>query len=344
MAGTVSVSVSVAPKLRLAALAAGLAVLAGCAAPTPPPVVVAPPPPPPPPVQLIPPRPAPPRGAAPMMPIPAVGLDGNRLTVNSDLTPAQTTWNLRSALNVAALNCLDPQHAGILENYKTFLTKFERPLRKTSSTILEEFRGRYGRSQGQSQFDGYMTQVYNYFALPPSLDQFCDAAMLVSADSTVVAPADLDSFAARALPQLEVVFQDFFRSYENYERNLASWTATYGADAVPGTPVPPWVRTGSLAPTPAEQVLYRETPAGEAYSPATGTVEVLAVPVEAETTPVIVATVPTAGDPAPSVLPEIDPGASGVAADPAAQAVPAPTGGIVFTSKPVVQDGAEKDE
>jgi hypothetical protein len=218
------------------------------------------------------------------MTLPAMGLDGNRLTINSGLTTAQTTWNLRSALNVAALNCLEPRHAAILDNYKLFLTKFDGPLRKTSSTILEEFRAKHGRSQGQSQFDGYMTQVYNYFALPPSLNQFCDAALQVSADSTLVVASDLDSFAARALPQLEVVFQDFFRSYENYERNLASWNATYGADAVPGTPVPAGTRVGSLAPTSGEQILFRETPDGLALPPATGTAEVQTAPPEAATT------------------------------------------------------------
>lgn len=337
-----SISNSVSPKLRLAALAMGLAVLAGCATPPPPPVVVAPPPPPPPPVQLIPARPTPPGGAAPMMALPAMGLDGNRLTINTGLTAAQTTWNLRSALNVAALNCYEPRHAGILENYKVFLTKFERPLRNTSSKILEEFRAKYGRSQGQSQFDGYMTQVYNYFALPPSLDQFCDAALTVSADSTIVAPADLDSFAARALPQLEVVFQDFFRSYENYQRNLASWTATYGADAVPGTPVPAWIRSGSLGPTPGEQVLYRETPQGEAYPPSIGTVEVMTMPAQAAPAPA------PAPAPEPVVIaemPVVDPGASEVAAGTVpAEALPATNSGIVFTSQPVVQGPPEKDE
>ena len=361
MAGTAFDSVSA--RVRLAALAAGLAVLAGCATPPPPPPVVVAPPPPPPPVQLVPPRPAPPSGAAPMMMLPAVGLDGNRLTINSGLTSAQTTWNLRSALNVAALNCLEPQHAAILGNYTQFLTRFERPLRATSNTVLEEFRDRYGRSQGQSEFDSYMTQVYNYFALPPAIDQFCDTALRVSSDSTLVVPADLDSFAARALPQLEVVFQDFFRSYANYENSLASWNATYGSDAVPGTPVPPWVRTGSLAPTAGEQVLYRETAYGEAYPPAAGTVEVLAVPVEAaadqvligdalpsDADPVLIGeSLPSVADPAPAALPSFDPGASEAASGPLAEPlveVPAPSASseIVFTSQPVVQEPEEPEE
>ncbi len=264
-----------------------------------------------------------------MMAIPAVGLDGTRLTVNTGLSTAQTTWNLRSALNVAALNCDEPQYAAILGNYTSFLDRFERPLRATSGKVLEEFRAKHGRSAGQSQFDHYMTQVYNYFALPPAIGQFCNTALAVSADSTLVAAADLDSFAARALPQLEAVFDDFFRSYENYERNLASWNATYGSNAVPGTALPAGFQTGSFAPT-AETAQFLTTPT----EPAPETV----------TAPVVVAQLPAAGEPVPSVLPTFDPGASDAAPDPAEPAVPVASGGIVFTSQPVVQAGPEKDE
>lgn len=331
-------------KLRLVAGVIGLTLLAACAA-APPPVVVAPALPPPPPVQYVPARPAPPGGAAAMMAIPAVGLDGTRLTVNTGLTAAQTTWNLRSALNVAALNCDEPQYAAILGNYSSFLDRFERPLRATSGKVLEEFRAKHGRSAGQSHFDNYMTQVYNYFALPPAIGPFCNAALAVSTDSTLVAVADLDSFAARALPQLEAVFDDFFRSYENYERNLASWNATYGFDAIPGTALPAGFRTGSLGSTAGEQVLFRETPQGQALPPSAGTGQVLTTPTgrapEPAAAPVVVAQLPAAGEPLPELLPTLDPGASDVAPDPAA---PAASGGIVFTSNPVVQAGPEGDE
>lgn len=342
------------PRVRLMAMAMGLAALAGCATVPPPPPP--PPPAPPPVVQLIPQRPYPPMGAAPIMTIPAVGLDGRRLTINRELTAAQTTWNLRSALNVAALNCLSERHVGILPNYKIFLTKFERPLRTTSGVILSEFRERYGRAEGQPQFDNYMTQVYNYFALPPALPRFCDAAQTVSAEATLVAPADLDSFAARSLPVLEAVFEDFFRSYEGYQRSLANWIATYGADAIPGMPVPAWVRTGSLGSTTGEQVLYRETPQGASYTDTVGTVEVVSVPQETAAPSPSVA-LPPAGDLPPAPVTVVDPGASAsvppsgvVFRDPymtpdATTAPPAPaSGAIVFESNPVVQTEPPKDD
>ena len=74
------------------ATAMGLVVLvAGCGDKTPP----APPPPPPRPLAIIvPPRPVPPGGAAPNLLVPPVDASGLRYSVNRNITPAQTVWNL----------------------------------------------------------------------------------------------------------------------------------------------------------------------------------------------------------------------------------------------------------
>ena len=82
----------------------------------------------------------------------------------------------------------------------------------------------------------YMTQVYNYFALPPTLSSFCDAALAMSTEAATVKAADLDSFAARSLPALEQVFLRFYTSYDQYRADLGAWQAKY---TVPGsTPAP----------------------------------------------------------------------------------------------------------
>src|SRR3990167_9472880 len=101
--------------LRITIVAAGIAALAACATPAPPP----PPPPPPPPAQgvVIPPRPLPTVGAVDHMTIPAHGMDGRYLTVNTGISSAQTLWNLRSGLNVAALNCQGIEHAAMDSRY-----------------------------------------------------------------------------------------------------------------------------------------------------------------------------------------------------------------------------------
>lgn len=336
-------------KFRMAALSLGLVGLSACAAPAPPPPVpVAAPPP----VQLVPYRPRPPMSAATMMAIPGIGADGTRQTINSGITPAQTTWNLRAALNVAALNCQDAQYANLLPNYSAFLTNFSRPLKAANDTITREFRDRFGGRSYRAEQDSYMTRVYNFYALPPAQRNFCQAALDVSAESLAVAAADLESFSARSLPKLNFAFEDFFRSYEQYQVDLANWNATYGVDAVPGTPVTSVPRSGSLAPTATEQVLYRETADGISREAI----------VDAQR-----------GAATVEVLPQVDPGASVI--DPGAQEgelAPAPTidgstvpgfqttptvapaesmqdapapaaGGIVFTSEPVVQSGAGPD-
>ncbi|WP_459787577.1 hypothetical protein [Alteriqipengyuania sp. 357] len=171
-------------------------------------------------------------GASIAMVVPQVGADGVRQTVNAYITPAQTTWNVRSALNVAALNCMQPRHAPILENYKLFLEAFDKPLDKANDKVEAEFRERFGdRRTGRTELDIYMTKVYNYFTLPPAKAEFCDAALELSNESVSVAPADLESFSARALVRFEGVFEDFFRSFERYQTNLATWDRLYGTPA-----------------------------------------------------------------------------------------------------------------
>lgn len=213
--------------LRLGGIAA-LALLASCAAPPPPA-----PPPPPPPVPAptpapIPARPTPPNGAAASTPVPPVGADGVRLTVNAHLSAAGTTWNLRSGLNVAALNCLEPQHAPILTAYKALLTGQQRKLAAANKAVESEFRARYGAGTYRTEQDQYMTQVYNYFALPPVREQFCATATDIASNYLLLPPQDLDAYAAVMLPRLEAVFTGFYSSFESYQLAVADWDARYG--------------------------------------------------------------------------------------------------------------------
>lgn len=216
-------SVSPIRVLGMAALSAA-AILAACAPKPPPP----PPPPPPPKVVAIPPRPVAPAGAAENLKVPPLDAFGQRLTVNYRLSPAQATWNLRSAFNVAALNCLDPKYEPIVVSYRSFLKNHARKLKTTTKLIDEEFRKKYGATYRIEQ-DAYMTQVYNYFALPPTLKNFCDASLVMSQEAVSVVPAQLDAFSARWLPHLESVFEQFFLSFEAYRLAASQWDAQYGA-------------------------------------------------------------------------------------------------------------------
>ncbi|MBC2668261.1 hypothetical protein ACFOON_04660 [Novosphingobium piscinae] len=212
-----------------AATLVGLLLLAGCGPEAPPPAPL-PPPPPPPVAVVIPPRPTPPNGASPNLVVPPVDAAGLRYSVNRNITPAQTVWNLRSAYNVAALNCRAADHAEIVPNYRAFLKAHDKGLAKANKTIDAEFKGKYGSGFVVPR-ERYMTEVYNHFALPPTMADFCTAVLAVSRDALLIKPAELEGFAQRSLPAIEVVFDDFFRRYDAYRTELAGWTTKYGATA-----------------------------------------------------------------------------------------------------------------
>jgi hypothetical protein len=187
-------------------------------------------------VVVVPPQPMPPRGASPLLQVPPMSAIGVRQTVNTGLSSAQTTWNLRAAYNVAALNCMQPQHSQIVVNYRAFLKTHVKALAAANKAVDAEFKTKFGPRFIPPR-EAYMTQVYNYFALPPTLPSFCDAALAISNEAATIKPAELDSFSAGALPRIEAVFLQFYRSYEQYKDDLAGWQARYTSPAVAPAPV-----------------------------------------------------------------------------------------------------------
>ena len=230
--------------------AAGLTLLvAACGEKAPPPRPLPPPPPPPPVVVVIPPRPTPPNQASPDLAVPPTDAAGLRVSVNRNITPAQTVWNLRSAYNVAALSCRAPEHAEIVPNYRAFLKTHAKGLAKANKAVDLEFKGKYGSGFVVPR-ERYMTEVYNHFALPPTMTEFCTAVLAVSRDAALVKPADLEAFAQRSLPSVEVVFDDFYRRYDAYRLALADWNARFGPPAA-AAPVPQGATLpGSVAAVP----------------------------------------------------------------------------------------------
>jgi len=164
-----------------------------------------------------------------------------RMTVNRGITPAQTLWNLRSAYNVAALNCLKTEHADILVGYKKFLTNHKKALATANKTVDSEYKKRFGASWIRPR-EAYMTQVYNYYAYPATVAKFCDAALGMARESMAVKTADLPAFAQRNLASLDTVFHQFFLTYEQYLADAAAWDAKY-ASARAAAPVAPSAST-----------------------------------------------------------------------------------------------------
>lgn len=257
--------------LALTALA-GAAMLAGCAVKTPPP----PPPPPPKPkpqvVEAVPYRPLPPGGAHYIMDLPARGPDGRRVTVNSNLSDDQLVWNLRSAWNVAALNCLTAEYEPILNGYRTFLTRNARALTAVNDRLERSYASRHRtRRDAIVARDAYTTKVYNFFAEPAARAGFCRATLDMANRTTAAAPTDPLTFARENFVGLLQPFEQFFDEYEVYQRASAEWDAKWGT--MYGASQPGWVAvqqaraSGGTIPTVA--------PAQSVVDPATG----VAVPV-----------------------------------------------------------------
>lgn len=247
-------------KTGMLAGAAMTVLLAGCGPKAPP----APLPPPKPLVLVVPPKPMPPMGASPNVALPPADATGLRYSVNRNITPAQMVWNLRSAYNVAALNCHAPRHAEIVGNYRAFLKAHEKTLAKANRTVDAEFKGKYGKGFIAPR-EKYMTEVYNHFALPPTMGNFCTAVLAVSRDAIGLKSADLEAFAGRSLPSIEVVFDDFYRQYDAYRLALAEWQARYAP-----APVPVAVPAPLASAEPAPQAAGAGA-ATTARAPASGT-------------------------------------------------------------------------
>lgn len=209
--------------LKLAPVAVLVGLLAGCAG--------KPPPPPPPPVVVIPPQPQPPMGAPENMRIPEVAEDGTRKTVNTALSSAQAVWNLRSAFNVAALNCTEVEYGAILEGYKSFLKVHDKSLDRADADLKKTFTGAFGKT-GTRQRETYQTQVYNFFAVPPVKKPFCDAAMQIAAEIALVPAGQLEGYAPQGVAKFEAPFMAFFDAYDQYVADLAAWRAKYGGIVV----------------------------------------------------------------------------------------------------------------
>ena len=227
-----------AARLRLASLGGIALAMAGCTV-APPPVLqttqlAAPP------LVSVPPlRPTPPFSASLYTEIPQRDALGNRQTINTGITSTETLWNLRSAWNVAALNCLSGRYQAIGEGYRLLLENHESALSAANTELDAQFRRDFGGNFKRTR-DSHSTRVYNYFALPPARTYFCEALLDTANRYQAAPPEDISSFAAAELAQIERAFDRFYGEFEQYQSDVVTWDNVYGPQygAVYATIVP----------------------------------------------------------------------------------------------------------
>lgn len=205
----------------------GLTLLAAACAPAPKPIVVAPKPVAPPPAPVIPPMPLPPGGAAVTMKVPMIGADGVRITPNRSLSREEHIWHLRSGLNVAALNCQGPVWGEIAQNYNRYLQVHKGRLAQSNKVVDSEYVKRFPGQNGLRVRDTRMTDLYNYFALPPVRAEFCDKSLAKSREIVALPSTALPEYSFGALADLDAVFINFFNAFEKYKVDIVEWNARY---------------------------------------------------------------------------------------------------------------------
>lgn len=176
---------------------------------------------------VIPPRPQPPLGVTGGVVIPPKDAFGERNTVNRNISTSQIVWNFRSALNVAALNCLASDHSLLVDNYGAMLKRHARALSAANRGVEQHFRDEYGARYVVPR-EVYMTKVYNYFAFPPTMPELCDVANRLSFGATTVDPAQFEIFATQGLAELDEVLISFYDAFEEWRIAVAAWEDTYG--------------------------------------------------------------------------------------------------------------------
>ena len=216
---------------------AALLLLAGCASAPEVPAHIAV-------AQPVPPPPTLPANITASLAVPPIGPDGEYRTINYGVGVDEALWNMRSALNVAALGCRGAEDVVLTVNYNALLRSRRAALAAALKAVETRFRAEQG-AKWQSAQDTHMTRIYNFFAAPSAQQRFCAIATAVSEEVKAVPSTDLPAYAAAALRRLEAPFTDIFRTVDTYRRELAAWQARYAPAAAmlarvePAAPVPP---------------------------------------------------------------------------------------------------------
>ena len=114
---------------------------------------------------------------------------------------AHMLWNLRSGLNVAALQCQFSPYLRTVDNYNALLAHHSRELAAAYRTLEGYFR-RVGGSAGPRRFDDYSTQTYNNFSTFQAQYGFCQAAARIGKEALARRKGELHLVAAARMREL----------------------------------------------------------------------------------------------------------------------------------------------
>lgn len=136
---------------------------------------------------------------------PSSPIDGSDPLVGLPLpraTPAEyrahLMWNLRSGLNVAALQCQFSPFLRTVSNYNALIAHHNRELAAAYTTLEGYFRRINGRT-GPRQFDLYSTQTYNGFSTLRAQVGFCQTASRIGKEALATPKGQFGTLAANRM-------------------------------------------------------------------------------------------------------------------------------------------------
>lgn len=125
--------------------------------------------------------------------------------VTTNLSPLETLWHVRVALNVAALGCRDADERVTVAAYNALIRDQAGELAAANAAIDAKYKAQYG-ARWQDARERDMTRLYNFFAQPTAQPQFCATAKAELTKIAAVGARDLEQFAVDELPALEAPF------------------------------------------------------------------------------------------------------------------------------------------
>lgn len=125
---------------------------------------------------------------------------------------AHLLWNLRSGLNVAALQCQFSPYLRTVDNYNDILAHHSRELASAYQALEGYFRRVHGRT-GPRRFDDYSTQTYNNFSTLQAQFGFCQTAARIAKEALARRKGELHLLATARLRELRGSLTPFHDSF-----------------------------------------------------------------------------------------------------------------------------------
>lgn len=113
---------------------------------------------------------------------------------------ANAVWNLRAALNIAALQCQFSPFLATVRTYNAVLKHHADEFIRAQTTMTGHFKRHDGAKLGVNAFDMYTTRTYNSFSTLDAQYNFCEAAFTVGREALMLPKRGLGTFALMQTP------------------------------------------------------------------------------------------------------------------------------------------------